>query len=81
MGEKCRRVWELFVELTGLDPLEIQKELNPIIKKLKVDLNNVQLDDIRRIVKHYMNSILERERLKSVAFEEEDIRPNLYTHN
>lgn len=81
MGEKCRRVWELFMELTGLDPMDLQRELNPIIKKLKIDLNNVQMNDIRRIVTHYMNGILEKERLKSVAFEEEVERSPSYTHN
>lgn len=81
MGEKCWRVWELFMELTGLDPMDLQKELNPIIKKLKIDLNNIQMKDIRRIVTHYMNNILEKERLKSVAFEEEEKRSPSYTHN
>lgn len=81
MGEKCHRVWELFMELTGLDPMDLQAELNPIIKKLKIDLNNVQMDDIRRIVTHYMKNTLEKERLKSVAFEEVETRSPSYTHN
>ncbi|MEZ4814013.1 MAG: hypothetical protein R3A80_02255 [Bdellovibrionota bacterium] len=81
MGEKCQRVWELFMDLTGLDTMELQRELNPIIKRLKIDLNNIQMDDIRRIVTQYMKKTLGDERLKSVAFEEEVERTPSYTHN
>ena len=80
MGEKCQRVWELFMELTGLDPIELQRELNPIIKKLNVDLNSIQMDDIRKIVTIYMKNTLEKKRLKSVAFEDLDQPTPTYTN-
>jgi predicted transcriptional regulator len=80
MGERCQRVWELFVDLTGIDPMDIQKELNPIIKKLKINLNEVQTSDIRRIVLHYLKNS-SRNRLKSVAQGEEDSATSGYNHH
>ena len=79
MGQQKERVWELVMGLTGLDQFEIQKELNPIIKKLKIDLDNVTMDDIRKIVVHYMKSTLDK-KLKSVDSEEADRVPTHYTH-
>lgn len=80
MGESKQRVWELFMDITGLDTMDLQRELNPIIKKLKVDLDNIQVDDIRKIVSHYMKHTLEQERLKSVAFDEEAFTTPTYTN-
>lgn len=79
MGQQNERVWELFMSLTGLDQFEIQKELNPIIKKLKIDLDKVNMDDIRKIVVHYMKSTLDK-RLKSVDSEEAECVSSHYTH-
>jgi hypothetical protein len=79
MGQQKERVWELFMSLTGLDQFEIQKELNPIIKKLKIDLDKVTMDDIRKIVVHYMKSTLDK-RIKSVDSEEADRVSSHYTH-
>ena len=79
MGQQKERVWELFMSLTGLDQFEIQKELNPIIKKLKIDLNNVDMNDIRKIVVHYMKSTLDK-RIKSVDSEQAESASSHYTH-
>lgn len=68
------------MELTGLDQFEIQHELNPIIKKLKIDLNNVDMHDIRKIVGQYLKHTLEK-RLKSVAGDEHLKAPTNYNHN
>jgi hypothetical protein len=70
MEEKRLQVWKLFMQLTGLDPMNLQSELNPIIEKLHINLDGIQLDDIRKIVAEYMKITLEKERLKSVAFED-----------
>ncbi len=81
MGASNRhRVWELFMNITGLDTMELQRELNPIIKKLKIDLDDIQVDDIRKIVTHYMRNTLENERLKSVAFDDEQNSTPTYTN-
>ena len=79
MGQQKERVWELFMSLTGLDQFEIQKELNPIIKKLKIDLDNVDMNDIRKIVILYMKSTLDK-RIKSVDSEEAECVSSHYTH-
>ena len=79
MGQQKERVWELFMSLTGLDQFEIQKELNPIIKKLKIDLNNVDMNDIRKIVVCYMKSTLDK-RIKSVDSEQAECISSHYTH-
>ena len=79
MGQQKERVWELFMSLTGLDQFEIQKELNPIIEKLKINLDEVTMDDIRKIVIHYMKSTLDK-RIKSVDSEEAECVSSHYTH-
>ena len=79
MGQKCGQVLDFLLELTGLDPMELQKELNPIIKKLNLKMDDVQMHDIRRIMEIYLKNTLKKS-LKSGSADESDIATSFYTN-
>ena len=68
------------MSLTGLDQVEIQQELSPIIKELKINLDEVELHDIRKIVGLYLKATMEK-RLKSVELDQVAGARTNYNHN
>jgi hypothetical protein len=54
MGEKKVNLYDLLVELSGLDRNVIDKELGAFIEELSLDPSNLSTDDIRRIATLYL---------------------------
>ena len=54
MDEKRINLFDLLVELSGLDRNVIDQELGVLIQKLKLDPKNLSVDDIRHIAALYL---------------------------
>ncbi len=80
LGQKADRVWDLLLDLTGLNPVDLQREMNPILIKLRLDVNNLQMNDIRKIVECYLKNTLEKS-MESGPSDGLEEQTSLYTQN
>ena len=57
MKDNRINLYDLLVELSGLDRTIVDEELGKLIKKLDLDSNNLSTEDIRKIATLYLFEI------------------------
>jgi hypothetical protein len=57
MEESGNRLFELLIELTGLERSVIEPELCLILKKLNLSIDRLTTDDIRRVMTVYLEEV------------------------
>lgn len=65
---KGRELFELLVELTGLDEKIIRSELEELLKRLNLNADNLTTDELRDVVSLYLEKLQDEHGLFESGF-------------